>query len=190
MDRKLTDMQKEMYKRNNPDSGEEDIRMYEMHRIKNKSAISIAHDVGYSEATVYRRVKRVESFLEQQQFYHDFSTLEYLHPRYVILMGYKTKIVCLITQMAIALNYQNNINYIDQYYYNVLMKDTPSIKNRKRELEDELKKVYWENMNTNKKILIFRSIRIERNSIQFDFTEDMEEQITIMKLVKKLGLYD
>ena len=96
----------------------------------------------------------------------------------------------MITQMAIALNYQNNINYIDQYYYNVLLKDTPSIKNRKRELEDELKKVYWENMNTNKKILIFRSIRIDRNSIQFDFTEDMEGQITIMKLVKKLGLYD
>lgn len=190
MENKLTKEQIEMYKRNNPNTWKEDILMYEMRKVKGKSVISILHEIQYSEAAIYRRIKKVEEFLTKQQFYNDFSTLEYLHPRGVILMGYDKRIICLITQVAIALKYQHNINYIDKYYYNVLLEDTPSIRNRKKELEEELKKVYWENVITNERTLIFNSIKIDRNSIQFTLTEEMNVQIAIMHFMKKIGRYD
>ena len=68
MDKRLTDTQKEMYKRNNPDSGEEDIRMYEMHRIKNKSAISIAQDVVFQKRRCIDELKGLNRFWNRNSF--------------------------------------------------------------------------------------------------------------------------
>lgn len=190
MKNKLTKEQLDMYKRNNPNSWKEDILMYEMKKVKDKSITVISHEVGYSQATIYRRIKKVQEFLENQQFYDDFSNLEYLQPNYVMLADYDKRIVRLITQVAISLKYKHNINFIDKYYYNTLLEDTPSIRNRKKELEEELKKVCWENMFTNEKMLIFSSIKIERNSIQFALTEEMQGHIELMHLVKMLDRYE
>lgn len=189
MDNKLSKEQIDMYRRNNPNTWKEDILMYEMKKVKGKSVVAILHETGYSEATIYRRIKKVEEFLEEQPLYDDFSTLEYIQPRYVMLADYNKRIVRLITQVALSLKSQYDINFIDKYYYKVLLEDTPSIKNRKKELEEELRKICWENMCTNAKILIFRSIKIERNSIQFTLTEEMQEHIELIRLVKKLGRY-
>lgn len=119
------------YKRNDVIKGDLDIIMYEMYYERNKSVIEIASECGYSVEAVYRRINKVKSFIETNQYEFDGDSLMYYAPQYTILRGCESRIAFLITQMAIALYQKYNTNSIEQYYYRILEEDTPSIKNRK-----------------------------------------------------------
>lgn len=186
LDKQKIKRNKLAYKRNNVINGDLDITMYEMYYERNKSVIEIASECGYSTEAVYRRIKKVKSFIDTNQYEFDVASLKYYAPQHTILGGYESRIVFLITQMAIAMYKKYNTNSIEQYYYRVLEEDTPSIKNRKRELENELLEVCWWNIETDEKIRIFESVCLKRNSIYFTLNFEVEFWLNLIKFNERL----
>ena len=186
MDKQKIKRNKLAYKRNDVIKGDLDIIMYEMYYERNKSVIEIAGECGYSAEAVYRRINKVKSFIEENQYEFDVDSLMYYAPQHTILRGCESRIAFLITQMAIALYQKYNTNSIEQYYYRVLEEDTPSIKNRKRELENELLEGFWWNIETDEKIRIFESICLERNSIHFILNSEVEFWLNLIKFIERM----
>ncbi|MBQ2886070.1 MAG: hypothetical protein IJE43_20315 [Alphaproteobacteria bacterium] len=188
MDYKLTGEQVEMYKRNYPKTGEEDIQVYEANTIYGKTIASIAEEKFCSESTISRKIKKVKDFVEKKRYYYDMNTMRYILPPNILLNGYETKNIRMIATLAISIGYQFGGNCIDGYYYDELLKDNPGIKNKKKDLEEKLLQAFWTDLNTNEKIHIFESVEIGRNRIGFTFTEGMKLQIRIMHVIRALGL--
>lgn len=176
---------KAAYKRKNIEEGDVDLKMYEMRYEQNKPVNSIAYECGYSVESVYRRTKKVKSFLENNQYEFDLDALTYYAPEHTILKGCESRVSCVITQMAIALFKKYNTNCIEQYYYKALGKEYPGIKNCKNQLEKELMGVYWWNYKSFEKRLIFKSIRLEKNLIQFTLNSEVAIWLMAIDFLEK-----
>lgn len=175
----LTDEMKTRYIEYSPRTGEDDCIIYSMIVEEEKSKLDVSYELDVDLSTVYRALKRVNEFLNDESNWCEMVDMYYRQSASMIrwsktVEGYKLAGVCLATFCTFGKEVVNK-RFIRQ-----LENMHRGIKNKKKELRRELLETHWRDVRSLEIIKIFSDIKYDAEGLCFKLTQEARDILLML----------